>query len=95
MGFNLGSQTGTPWRSPFYWYFVTSDLARHCKRHALTLVLGQDLDLRHADPRMVRGDHDLRVPPAAPMAVGGIGLPPTMQQQPPARPAQTMPEMDS
>ncbi|XP_046652509.1 cleavage stimulation factor subunit 2-like [Daphnia pulicaria] len=55
----------------------------------------QDLDLRHADPRMVRGDHDLRVPPAAPMAVGGIGLPPTMQQQPPARPAQTMPEMDS
>ncbi|XP_057368181.1 cleavage stimulation factor subunit 2-like isoform X1 [Daphnia carinata] len=57
---------------------------------------GQDLDLRHADPRMGRGDHDLRVPPAAPMPAGGIGMQPTMQQQQqPIRPPQTMPEMDS
>ena len=61
--------------------------------------LGQDMDLRHTDPRMGRGDHDLRVMPgtqAPPMAVGamGIGMPPTMQQQPPVRPPQTIPEMD-
>lgn len=67
------------------------------------LHLGQDLDLRHADPRMARGDHDLRVMPGPaappPMAVGGMGLgiPPVMQQQqqpPPVRPPQSMPEMD-
>lgn len=60
------------------------------------------MDLRHTDPRMGRGDHDLRVmpgPQAPPMVVGGgmgIGMPPTIQQQqqPPVRPPQTIPEMD-
>lgn len=58
------------------------------------------MDLRHTDPRMARGDHDLRVmpgPAAPPMAVGGIGIgiPPAMQQQQqPVRPPQSIPEMD-
>ncbi|XP_059351976.1 cleavage stimulation factor subunit 2-like isoform X2 [Daphnia carinata] len=70
--------------------------AQHFAKTPNFPIPSQDLDLRHADPRMGRGDHDLRVPPAAPMPAGGIGMQPTMQQQQqPIRPPQTMPEMDS
>lgn len=64
------------------------------------LILDQDMDLRHTDPRMARGDHDLRVmpgPAVPPMAVGGMGIPPALQQQQqqqPVRPPQSIPEMD-
>lgn len=59
------------------------------------------MDLRHPDPRMTRGDHDLRVMPPGPQApqmppVGGMGMgmPPVMQQQPNVRPNQSIPETD-
>jgi len=52
------------------------------------------MDLRHGDPRMGRGDHDLRVMPgpgpAPPMAVGDMG----MNMPPAIRPAQPVPEVD-
>lgn len=48
------------------------------------------MDLRHGDPRMGRGDHDLRVMPGPGPApqMGGMG----MNIPPAVRPAQ--PEMD-
>ena len=54
-------------------------------------VIGQDMDLRHGDPRMGRGDHDLRVMtgPPAPQVPVPVGLPPV--QQAPVRPPQGIP----
>jgi len=61
---------------------------------------GQDLDLRHPDPRMGgRGDHEMRgMPPqqAPPMQAGGGGMGGSGMGMPPAiRPPQPIPEMDT
>jgi len=54
---------------------------------------GQDMDLRHADPRMGRGDHDLRVMGGpAPPVVSVPGLPPV--QPPQARVPASIPDID-
>lgn len=57
------------------------------------------MDLRHTDPRMGRGDHDLRVmpgqpAPTMPTAVMGMGMPPAMHPQQPVRPPQPIPDVD-
>jgi len=56
---------------------------------------GQDMDLRHVDPRMGRGDHDLRVMPGSqpPPAGMNVGMPPMQPQA--IRPQQPIPDMDS
>ena len=55
------------------------------------------MDLRHADPRMGRGDHDLRIMPGPPVSAPvppPAVLPPA--QQPPVRPPPqaAAPDMD-
>jgi len=57
---------------------------------------GQDMDLRHVDPRMGRGDHDLRVMPGSqpPPAGMNVGMPP-MQPPPAIRPQQPIADMDA
>lgn len=57
---------------------------------------GQDMDLRHVDPRMGRGDHDLRVMPGSQPPPSGmnVGMPP-MQPPPAIRPQQPIPDMDA
>ena len=54
------------------------------------------MDLRHVDPRMGRGDHDLRVMPGSqpPPAGMNVGMPP-MQPPPAIRPQQPIPDMDA
>ena len=54
------------------------------------------MDLRHVDPRMGRGDHDLRVMPGSQPPPSGmnVGMPP-MQPPPAIRPQQPIPDMDA
>ena len=47
------------------------------------------MDLRHPDPRIGRGDHDLRGPMSGPGPI-----PPGMNMPPAVRPQQSPPDMD-
>ena len=65
----------------------------YIKNRVCYVLIGQDMDLRHADPRMGRGDHDLRVMGGpAPPVVSVPGLPPV--QPPQARVPASIPDID-